>query len=124
MLDLLANSRRDEDKPARNRKKIHDTLAEIRKRGFAVWRRSRRFSDELSISVPLMSGDRLLAALTIRFSSKAVPEAEAIKRFVPRLRAVAETIGQEFTAQTERDAESAAAIRSAAAGASGKETVA
>jgi IclR family mhp operon transcriptional activator len=115
ILDLLARSRREEDKPAQNRRKLHDTLQDIRKRGYASWRRPRRISDELSISVPIMSGDRLLAALTIRFSSTAVPEAEAMRRFLPRLRAVSEKIGREFTAQSQQDAESAAAVARAAA---------
>src|SRR5690606_23341917 len=52
LLDILAKSRRGEDQPAANRKKIYDLLLETRKRGFALWRRSRRISDELSLSVP------------------------------------------------------------------------
>ena len=114
ILDALAKSKREEDKPARNRKKLYDSLLEFRKRGYALWRRPRRVSDEISLSVPVMSRDRLLACLTIRFSSTAVPESDAIRRFVPRLRAVSERIGQEFTAQSEQDAEAAAAVAQAA----------
>ena len=33
---MLAKSRHEEDKPARNRKKLYDVLAEIRKRGYSV----------------------------------------------------------------------------------------
>jgi IclR family mhp operon transcriptional activator len=102
LLDLLAKSRRPEDQPAANRKKVYDLLVETRKRGHAAWRRQRRVSDELSLSVPILAGERLLAALTIRFSSTAIPEAEAVKRFVPRLRAVAQKIGDAFTAQSEQ----------------------
>jgi IclR family mhp operon transcriptional activator len=105
LLDLLAKSKRPEDQAAQNRRKVTDAMAEIRKRGYAVWRRPRRVSDELSLSVPILtSGERLLASLTIRFSSTAVPEAEAVQRFVPRLRAVAQRIGQEFAEQNERQA--------------------
>jgi IclR family mhp operon transcriptional activator len=105
LLDLLAKSKRSEDQPAQNRKKVADQLQETRKRGYAVWRRSRRVSDELSLSVPILApGERLLASLTIRFSSTAVPEAEAVQKFVPRLRAVAQRIGTEFTEQNERQA--------------------
>ncbi|MDP2324826.1 MAG: helix-turn-helix domain-containing protein [Gammaproteobacteria bacterium] len=102
LLDLLAKSRRPEDQPATNRKKVYDLLIETRKRGYAVWRRPRRVSDELSLSVPIFAGERLLAALTIRFSSTAVSEADAIQRFVPRLRAVARQIGEKFVAQGEQ----------------------
>ena len=64
----------------------------------------RRVSEELSISVPIIAEDRLLAALTFRCSSTAVPEAEAIKKFVPKLKAVAQQIGQEFIDQHNTDA--------------------
>ena len=108
ILDLLAKSRHEEDKPARNRKKVYDALAEIRKRGYSSSRRARRISDELSFSVPVMARDRLVAALTIRFASTAIPEVEGAKRFIPRLQATAERIGGEFTEQAEQDARSAA----------------
>lgn len=42
LLDLLAKSRRPEDQPAANRKKVYDLLVETRKRGYAAWRRQRR----------------------------------------------------------------------------------
>lgn len=108
LMDLLAKSRREEDKPARNRKKIYEILTEIKKRGYSTSRRARRVSDELSLSVPVLAGDRLVAALTIRFASTAVPEAEGAKRFVPRLQATAQRIGEEFLAQAEQDARTAA----------------
>ncbi|MEO7385512.1 MAG: helix-turn-helix domain-containing protein [Gammaproteobacteria bacterium] len=104
LLDLLAKSKRTEDQPAANRKKVNDLLAETRKRGYAAWRRSRRVSDELSFSVPILAGERLLASLTIRFSSTAVPEGEAIQRFIPRLLATAQRIGEDFMSQSEMQA--------------------
>jgi IclR family mhp operon transcriptional activator len=105
LLDLLAKSKRVEDQAAQNRKKVYDQLMETRKRGYALWRRPRRISDELSLSVPILTADeRLLASLTIRFSSTAVPEGDAVQRFVPRLKAVAQRIGQEFIEQNERQA--------------------
>lgn len=104
LLDLLAKSKRPEDQPAANHKKVADLLLETRKRGYAAWRRPRRVSDELSLSVPILAGERLLASLTIRFSSSAVPEAEAIQRFVPKLRAIAQRIGADFVSQSEQQA--------------------
>ena len=115
-LDMLGRSRRDEDKPAKNRKKVYETLADVRKRGYAIWHRPRRVSDETSISVPVLSDDRLLATVTIRFSASAVPEAEAGQKFVPRLRAVAQKIGADFTAQSRHDAEATAALQSGGIG--------
>ncbi len=107
ILDILAKSRREEDKPAQNRRKILDALAEIRKRGYSSSRRTRRVSDEISISVPVMAGERLVAALTIRFSSTAVAEAQGVQRFIPKLHATAQRIGGEFMAQAEQDARTA-----------------
>jgi IclR family mhp operon transcriptional activator len=108
ILDILAKSRREEDKPARNRKKLHELLAEIQRRGYSSSRRARRVSDEISLSVPVTAGDRLVAALTIRFASTAIPEMEGIQRFIPRLRATAQKIGEEFVNQAEQDARAAA----------------
>jgi IclR family mhp operon transcriptional activator len=104
LLDLLAKSKRPDDQAAANRKKVSDLLLETRKRGYAAWRRPRRVSDELSLSVPILAGERLLASLTIRFSSTAVPEAEAIQRFVPKLQATAQRIGEDFLSQSEQQA--------------------
>ena len=58
LLDILANSSKEADKPARNRKKVLETLVETRKRGFAISHRARRVSDELSFSVPIIANDR------------------------------------------------------------------
>jgi IclR family transcriptional regulator, mhp operon transcriptional activator len=103
LLDILANSRKEADRPARNRKAIYDALIETRKRGFAISHRKRRVSEELSISVPIFAEDRLLAALSFRCSSTAVPEDEAIKKFVPKLKTVSQRIGQEFIDQRTTD---------------------
>jgi IclR family mhp operon transcriptional activator len=99
LLDILAKSKRDADKPARNRKRVYERLLETRKQGYSVFRRKRRISDELSFSVPIFAEDRLLAALSIRFASTAVPEADATQRFVPKLRQVAKRIGEDFVQQ-------------------------
>jgi len=105
ILELTARASRPERGAAAiDRDKVMSLLEETRRRGYAAWRRSRRVSDELSLSVPILSRDRLLATLTLRFSSTAVPKAEAIQRFVPRLQEVARRIGAEFAEQSDRDA--------------------
>jgi IclR family mhp operon transcriptional activator len=117
ILDMLEKSRREEDKAARNRRRLTELVAEIRKRGYSSSRRARRVSDEISLSVPVTAGDRLVAALTIRFSSTAVGETDGAQRFVPRLRATARKIGEEFVAQAEQDERAAAGQPPLAAGA-------
>lgn len=102
ILDMLANSRRDEDRLARNRKMLDEIFTQIRRRGYSVNRRPRRVSEEISLAVPIMAGDRLLAALLMRYASTAVPEPEAARRFVPKLQATAKRIGDEFAVLTEQ----------------------
>ena len=99
LLEILARSKQPEDHPARNRVKVRKDLAETKSRGFAVFHRPRRVSEETTFSVPIIADGRLLAALTVRFSSSAIPQAAAIERFVPKLRKVADRIGQEFVQQ-------------------------
>ena len=103
LLDMLARSKDAENAAARNKKKIYETLVESRKRGYALWHRKRRVSDETSISVPIVVEERLLAVLTMRFASTAVSETEAAERFVPRLRKTAQEISAEFLRQHQRD---------------------
>ena len=100
---MLAKSKDPANQPAKNKKKVYDTLVDTRKRGFAVWHRQRRVADETSFAVPIIVEDRLLACLSMRFASTAVPEAEAIERFVPKLRKAAQDISEEFIRQHQRD---------------------
>lgn len=103
LLELLAKSKEAENQTARNKKKVYETLVETRKRGFAIWHRKRRVANETSLSVPIIVEDRLLAVLTMRFASTAIPEADAIKRFIPRLQQTAQEISAEFVRQHQRD---------------------
>jgi IclR family mhp operon transcriptional activator len=103
LMDIMARSKEPENQPAKNKKRVYEGLVETRKRGFSVWHRQRRVSEETSLSVPLIVEDRLLAVLTMRFASTAVPETEAIERFVPKLRTTAQDISAEFIRQHQRD---------------------
>ena len=103
LLDMMAKSKEPENQPARNKKKVYETLVETRKRGYAIWHRKRRVADETSIAVPIIVEDRLLACLSMRFASTAVPEQEAVERFVPGLRKAAQEIANEFVRQHQRD---------------------
>ena len=76
----------------------------MRWRAASIARRKRRISDELSFAVPIIADDRLLASVALRCSSTAVPESEGVQRFVPKLRAVAQQIGQDFLDQHKTDA--------------------
>ncbi|MBK6597836.1 MAG: hypothetical protein IPG25_08040 [Proteobacteria bacterium] len=51
------------------------------------------------MAVPIMIDERVLAAVTIRFSGAAVPLKLAIERFLPKLRDSAQRIRQAFGEQ-------------------------
>jgi IclR family mhp operon transcriptional activator len=99
LLEILGRSNREEDKLARNRNEVTKLLNEARQQGYASAVRPRRVSDEISIAVPILVDDRVLAAVSIRFSGTAVPLKMAVERFLPRLRESAQKIRQSFIEQ-------------------------
>jgi IclR family mhp operon transcriptional activator len=99
LLEILSRSNREEDKLAKNRAEVTKLLNDIRLQGYASAVRPRRVSDEISIAVPIMIDDRVLAAVTIRFSGSAVPLKLAVDRFLPKLRDTAQKIRQTFSDQ-------------------------
>ena len=99
LLEILGRSNKEEDKLARNRAEVTKVLNDTRLQGYASAVRPRRVSDELSIGVPIMIEDRVLAALSVRFSSSAVPMKLAVERFLPKLRDTAQKIRQSFADQ-------------------------
>lgn len=99
LLEILARSDKEEDRPARNRQEISRLLGEVRSQGYATATRARRVSDEISMAVPIQVDERVLAAITVRFAATAVPLKQANERFLPRLRDAATRIRQQFVAQ-------------------------
>jgi len=102
LVDILSRSSRDEDKLARNPGELARILNEVRAQGYASAIRARRVSDEISLAVPVLVEQKLLACLTLRFSASAVPMKSALDRLLPRLFAAAEKIRAEFMAQNRR----------------------
>jgi IclR family mhp operon transcriptional activator len=99
LLEILARSNREEDKLARSRAEVQKLLNEARAQGYATAVRPRRVSDEISIAVPIVLEDRVLAAVMTRFSGTAVPLKLALERFLPKLRDTATRIRQSFLEQ-------------------------
>ncbi|HPF27831.1 MAG TPA: helix-turn-helix domain-containing protein [Steroidobacteraceae bacterium] len=99
LLEILARSAKDEDKLAKNKAEVSKILTDARTQGYATAVRPRRVSDEISMAVPIMIDERVLAAVTIRFSGAAVPLKLAIERFLPKLRESAQKIRQSFSEQ-------------------------
>ena len=74
-------------------------LADIKASGWATATRSRRLAEEVSLSVPVLLHDRVLASLTVRFAASAVPLKIALERFLPKLRQSAARISTLFSEQ-------------------------
>src|SRR5580692_9269724 len=98
LLDILSRSPREEDKLARSRAEVEKILEETRELGYATSVRSRRVSEEVAMSVPVLIGDRVLATIAVRFSANAVPLGLAVERFIPKLLDTAKVIRERFTA--------------------------
>jgi IclR family transcriptional regulator, mhp operon transcriptional activator len=107
LIDILARSSKEEDKPARARAELTRLLAEIKAAGCATVTRTRRLMEEVSLAVAIMLEDRVIASLTVRFASPAVPAKAGIERFLPKLRQCAAKIGTLYSEQHSEPAQSA-----------------
>jgi IclR family transcriptional regulator, mhp operon transcriptional activator len=99
LIEILARSVKEEDKPARDRGDLLRALAEIKAQGYATATRTRRLIDEYTVSVPVPMSDRTLAALTVRFAASALPLKTGLERFLPKLRQCAAKISTVFLEQ-------------------------
>ena len=99
LIEILARSKKDEDKPARSRGDLARMLAETRTEGYATTTRTRRLMEEVSISVPVLLRDRVLASLTVRFAASTVPLKSGLERFLPKLRQYAARISTRILEQ-------------------------
>ncbi len=99
LIDILARSNKEEDKPARSRAELLRALGEIKISGYAATARTRRLIEETSLSVPVLLHDRVLASLTVRFAASAVPLKNGLERFLPKLRQCAAKISSLFSQQ-------------------------
>src|SRR6202163_2416630 len=99
LIDILARSNKEEDRPARARADLERMLGEIKAAGYATAVRTRRLMEEVSISVPILLQDGVLASLTVRFAASAVPLKSGLERFLPKLRQCAGKISAQFSEQ-------------------------
>jgi IclR family mhp operon transcriptional activator len=99
LLEILRRSTAEADKLAHNRPELDKILEDTRARGFASAIHPRRVSDEVTMAVPVLLEDRVLASVVVRFAETAVPFKVAVERFIPKLRETAHRIRQGFTEQ-------------------------
>ncbi len=114
LIDVLARSNKEDDKPARApRAELQRMLADIKREGYATSTKTRRLVDEVSLGVPVNSRDRFLASLTVRFITSAVPLKTALERFLPKLRQCSAVINTLYSEQ-QSDAHATGAPETAA----------
>jgi len=100
LIDILARSNKEENALARaQRSDLQRILTDVAAQGYATTARTRRLVEEVSLSVPVPSHDRVLAVLTVRFLSSALPLKSGLERFLPKLRTCAANISSLFSEQ-------------------------
>jgi IclR family mhp operon transcriptional activator len=99
LIEILARSNQEEDKPARARADLARLLAEIKAAGYATAARTCRQLEEVSLSVPILLDGRVLAALSVHFASSVVPLKAGVERFLPKLRQSAARISTLYLEQ-------------------------
>ena len=99
LLEILRRSTNEVDKLAHNRPELDRILDETREKGYASALHSKRVCDEISMAVPIVVEDQVLAAVVVRFAESAVPVKIAVERFIPKLREAAQRIRETFIEQ-------------------------
>jgi IclR family mhp operon transcriptional activator len=91
MMALMRNSKARRNAMARDDKTVARLIAGIRKRGFATT--TPQPGEPLQgMAVPVMENGKAVAAITLRYFSSAMSEAEAARRYVKSLQETAEAV--------------------------------
>jgi len=96
LLDILSRSDRVGDEVARDRSLMNRVLAEIRNNGWAI--HDDGVQSDLDLAVPILTRNRFLAGVVMRFSRSATPPEQAVEKYLPLLKRSAEEIGEAFEA--------------------------
>jgi IclR family transcriptional regulator, mhp operon transcriptional activator len=96
MLDILSTSLEADLTIPSSRAEFRKELDAVRQAGYATSRRALRVTHERAIAVPVVAYGRVLASLSIRYADTAVRPADAVRRFLPLLKAAAAEIGRKF----------------------------
>jgi IclR family mhp operon transcriptional activator len=90
ILRALAASRRRENTPARDTRRLLAALREVRRQGYALTPPSR--SRYLGLAVPIMHDEAVLACLSLRFFQRALSINETVDRYLGALQRTARDI--------------------------------
>lgn len=105
ILDTLAKMNRKHDAVVHQRQSLDRKLQEIRRRGYSVHHRQRKYSDLTAISVPiLLADDNARGAVTIRYARTAMNLQVAVQQFVPVIMEAADGIAKRLKLHIDRQA--------------------
>jgi IclR family mhp operon transcriptional activator len=106
ILDTLAEMDRKRDQIVHQRKALERKFREVRRRGFSIHHRRRRYSDLTAISVPILpAGNEVRGAVTIRYARTAMKMSDALQKFVPVITDAADGIAKRLKLHFERQAD-------------------
>ena len=93
ILSLLKASPRRDDLSARDDHAVTSMMGAIRRAGYAI---TAPMPDEpaIGLAVPVLSGEAVLATISLRYLGRAMPEAEVVKRYLAPLRALAVAVAE------------------------------
>jgi IclR family mhp operon transcriptional activator len=98
LLAVLARSRKAEGLP-RTRSALLAGLQEIEMQGFAAQASGDAAAGEITLGIPLIVDEELLAVLTVRYPGTSASAAAALARYLPRMRSCALRIRHQFLEQ-------------------------
>jgi IclR family transcriptional regulator, mhp operon transcriptional activator len=91
ILSLLKSSSRPDDLVARDDRHVGAVIGTVRRAGYAI---TAPMPDEpaIGLSVPIVSGGRVLATISLRYLGRAMSESEVAKRYLAALKMLANAI--------------------------------
>lgn len=99
LLAVLARSRHAPQELPRSRSALLAGLQEIEMQGFAAQASGNAADGEITLGIPLIVDDALLAVLTVRYLAAGTSATAALERFLPRMRSCALRIRHQFLEQ-------------------------
>ncbi len=94
LLKVLSHSDSPDDAFAREASIVERILSETKSQGYAF--HTRESHRETTVSVPVLADGRLLASITMRFMTSALTPQQVVEDYVPKLKACAAEIGNQF----------------------------
>ena len=103
IFETLLDTNTRSNKSITDIKSFNKKMSTIKKQGYAIMNRTRRFDDQIAISIPIITDSQeVKGALTVRYSKSALTLKEAVKIFVPSLNKAAVGIASRINLHIDR----------------------